>query len=72
MQVTLKFPCKSPVLGGYLHACPCGFFGSREQRQCTCTPPQIQRYRARLSGPLLDRIDIHLEVPGVTFALLPH
>jgi magnesium chelatase family protein len=41
--------------------CPCGFFLD-EQRQCHCTPLQIQRYLSKISGPLLDRIDIHLEV----------
>ncbi|WP_255433388.1 ATP-binding protein [Brevibacillus sp. LEMMJ03] len=69
MQVTLKFPCESQFLGCYLHACPCGFYGSRDQRECTCTPQQIQKYRAKLSGPLLDRIDLHLEVPRVPVTL---
>ena len=45
------------------HGCPCSFLGS--EKDCLCTPSQIQRYRSRLSGPLLDRIDIHLEVPAV-------
>ncbi len=58
------------LLIGSLNPCPCGFFGSRDQQACTCTPQQIQRYRARLSGPLLDRIDIHLEVPRVPVELL--
>jgi magnesium chelatase family protein len=69
MQVTLKFPCESQFLGCYLHACPCGFYGSRDQRECTCTPQQIQKYRSKLSGPLLDRIDLHLEVPRVPVTL---
>ncbi|NGQ97503.1 ATP-binding protein [Brevibacillus sp. SYP-B805] len=54
----------------FLHACPCGFYGSRDQRECTCSPQQIQKYRAKLSGPLLDRIDLHLEVPRVPVQLL--
>ncbi len=45
------------------HPCPCSFLGS--EKDCLCTPSQIQRYRSKLSGPLLDRIDIHLEVPAV-------
>ncbi|MEM2963756.1 MAG: ATP-binding protein [Candidatus Anstonellales archaeon] len=46
--------------------CPCGYFGD-SRHQCTCTPSQIHRYRQRVSGPLLDRIDIHVEVPAVPY-----
>ncbi len=49
-----------------MNPCPCGFF-SDPQRECTCMLPQIQRYRARVSGPLLDRIDIQVEVPSVKY-----
>ena len=45
---------------------PCGFLGDTK-RECTCSTLQIQRYRAKISGPLLDRIDIHLEVPAVPY-----
>ena len=45
---------------------PCGFLGD-VKRECTCSPLQIQRYRAKVSGPLLDRIDLHLEVPAVPY-----
>jgi len=48
------------------HACPCGYYGD-PVRECTCTPHQVQRYIARLSGPLLDRIDLHVEVPRVPY-----
>ncbi|MCK9909519.1 ATP-binding protein, partial [Microbacteriaceae bacterium K1510] len=58
------------LLIGSLNPCPCGFYGSRDQRECSCTPQQIQKYRSRLSGPLLDRIDLHLEVPRVSVDLL--
>ncbi|GAA4713045.1 YifB family Mg chelatase-like AAA ATPase [Brevibacillus fulvus] len=59
------FPARFLLIAS-LNPCPCGFYGTYdEQRLCTCTPQQIQKYRARLSGPLLDRIDIHLEVPRV-------
>jgi magnesium chelatase family protein len=47
-----------------MHGCPCGYL-HHPTRECHCTPPQIQRYAARISGPLLDRIDIHLDVPAV-------
>jgi magnesium chelatase family protein len=49
-----------------MNPCQCGFFTDRT-RECLCTPAQIQRYRAKVSGPLLDRIDIHIEVPTVPF-----
>ena len=47
--------------------CPCGYF-TDPQRECTCTPGQIHKYKSRVSGPLLDRIDIHIEVPGLKYA----
>ena len=46
--------------------CQCGFYGD-QQRGCTCTPPLIQRYLSRISGPLLDRIDLHIQVPAVKY-----
>ncbi len=46
--------------------CPCGY-RSDPRRSCNCTPPQVERYMGRISGPLLDRIDIHIEVPAVPF-----
>jgi len=49
--------------------CPCGFYGSGSRR-CRCTPGQVERYISRISGPLVDRIDIHVEVPAVTFSKL--
>ena len=49
-----------------MNPCPCGFRGD-PGRQCNCSPVQIERYLARISGPLLDRIDIHVEVPAVPF-----
>jgi magnesium chelatase family protein len=54
------------MLVAAMNPCPCGYFSDRS-RPCVCTPTQIQRYRARVSGPLLDRIDLHLEVPAVPF-----
>src|SRR4030042_1745001 len=46
--------------------CPCGFFGD-PKRACRCTPNQVNHYRSRISGPLLDRIDLHIPVPAVAF-----
>ncbi|HHX50612.1 MAG TPA: ATP-binding protein [Clostridia bacterium] len=54
--------------GYYLHGCPCGNYLGDGERECTCTPYQIQRYRHRLSGPLLDRIDLQIEVPALKYA----
>jgi len=50
----------------YMHACPCGFHGDAT-RECRCSPGIIQRYLAKVSGPLLDRIDLHIEVPAVPY-----
>jgi magnesium chelatase family protein len=52
--------------GSVKHGCPCGFLGD-PKRNCTCSHLQIQRYRSKISGPLMDRIDIHMEVPSVKF-----
>jgi len=60
---SLNFPARFMLVGA-MNPCPCGFLGDRS-RPCTCSPLQIQRYRSRLSGPLLDRIDMHIEVPAV-------
>lgn len=49
--------------------CPCGFYGS-DNRRCRCSPGQIERYMSKISGPLIDRIDIHIDVPSVTFGKL--
>jgi magnesium chelatase family protein len=59
---SLRFPADFMLVSA-MNPCPCSFLGS--EKDCLCTPSQIQRYRSRLSGPLLDRIDIHLEVPAV-------
>lgn len=49
-----------------MNPCPCGFYGD-QNKDCSCSPMQIQRYRSKVSGPLLDRIDIHVEVPSVKY-----
>jgi magnesium chelatase family protein len=62
---SITYPA-SFMLVAAMNPCPCGFLGD-PKRECVCTYPQIQRYRSRISGPLLDRIDIHVEVPPVEY-----
>ena len=57
------FPARFQMVAA-MNPCPCGFLGST-QRTCRCTPDQVSRYQAKLSGPLLDRIDLHVEVPAL-------
>lgn len=57
------FPARVMLVGA-MNPCPCGFFGD-SRRPCRCTPVEIRRYRSRISGPLLDRIDMHVDVPAV-------
>ncbi|MBR0365790.1 MAG: ATP-binding protein, partial [Clostridia bacterium] len=65
VNATLSYPCNIMLVAA-MNPCPCGNFGN-PKRACTCTPNQIQRYRARISGPLLDRIDIQVEIPHVAY-----
>ena len=62
---SITFPANF-LLVGARNPCPCGYYGD-PQRPCSCTPNQIQRYQSRISGPILDRIDIHVDVPRVDF-----
>ena len=62
---TVTYPA-SFMLCASMNPCPCGHYGSKKRR-CTCTPNDIRKYRARISGPLLDRIDIQVEVDGVAY-----
>jgi magnesium chelatase family protein len=59
------FPARF-VLVAAMNSCPCGYLGD-PRHACKCQPPQIERYMGKISGPLLDRIDLHIEVPGVPF-----
>ena len=54
------------MLAAAMNPCPCGY-RTDPNNECSCTTPQIQRYLSKISGPLLDRIDIHIEVPAVRF-----
>ena len=60
---SLTFPAEFMLVAA-MNPCPCGHYGDL-RRECRCSPVQVQKYRSRLSGPLLDRIDIHVEVPAM-------
>ncbi|MEC9460623.1 MAG: YifB family Mg chelatase-like AAA ATPase, partial [SAR324 cluster bacterium] len=72
--MSLEFPCKFMLLAS-MNSCSCGYYGAptgqgENSRECNCPTQQIQKYRAKISGPLLDRIDIHLTVPAVEYEKL--
>ena len=72
--MSLEFPCDFMLLAS-MNPCPCGYHGApsgqgENRRECNCAPQLIQKYRAKISGPLLDRIDIHLTVPAVAYEKL--
>ena len=62
---SVTFPSEFMLVSA-MNPCPCGYFGDLK-RECRCSPVQVQRYRQRISGPLLDRIDLHIEVPAVEY-----
>jgi magnesium chelatase family protein len=62
---SLTYPARFMLVAA-MNPCPCGYY-SDPNNECTCTIPQIQRYRSKISGPLMDRIDIHIEVPAVKY-----
>ncbi len=63
--MSLSFPARFMLVAA-MNPCPCGYFNDRS-RECHCTPMIIQRYVSKISGPLLDRIDIHIDVPSVNY-----
>jgi magnesium chelatase family protein len=64
-SMSLTFPARF-MLAAAMNPCPCGYHGSG-QRECPCSPTMIQRYVSKISGPLMDRIDIHIDVPAVNY-----
>ena len=67
-QYTVEYPCSFMLIAS-MNPCPCGYYGD-PTHHCVCTPGQISRYLSKISGPLLDRIDIHCEIQAVPFAQL--
>ena len=68
VNATLTYPANAMLIAS-MNPCPCGYYGSKD-KECTCTNSSIERYMGRISGPLLDRIDIHIEVTPVKYQKL--
>ncbi len=68
-QGTLSYPAHFTLVAA-MNPCPCGFYGVPEVKDCICTPAQLNRYRKKISGPLLDRIDLYVDVAPVKFEKL--
>ena len=66
IENTVEYPANFTLIAS-MNPCPCGNFGNKE-KECKCTPQQIHKYLSKLSGPLMDRIDIHIEVDNVKFS----
>ena len=65
VNATLTYPCNFQFISS-MNPCPCGYFGSSD-KECTCREDQITKYMGKISGPLLDRIDLHIEVTPVAY-----
>ena len=68
LNSSVTYPCNFMFIAS-MNPCPCGYYGSSE-KECTCKDFQIKKYINKISGPLLDRIDIHIEVQGVKYSKL--
>lgn len=68
VHAALTYPANITLVAS-MNPCPCGFLGDRK-KECLCTPGQVQRYLGKISGPLLDRIDLHIEVPRIDYSEL--
>ncbi len=68
IQASFSYPCNFMLIAS-MNPCPCGYYGSKE-KECNCTQEQIKKYIGKISGPLLDRIDLHIEVSGVRYEKL--
>ena len=66
--IALTYPARFMLVGA-MNPCPCGYSGD-PVRPCTCPPRAVMKYRSRISGPILDRIDLHIEVPSVKYEQL--
>ena len=67
MIIEIRVLPSETMLVASMNPCKCGYYGD-PKHECTCTPPQIQKYMSKISGPMLDRIDIHVEVPSVSYS----
>ena len=68
LNMSITYPCNF-IFVASMNPCPCGYYGSND-KECNCKPDQIKKYRNRISGPLLDRIDLHIEVESVKYEKL--
>ena len=68
LNASITYPCNFMLIAS-MNPCPCGYYGSND-KECCCKPDQIKKYRNKISGPLLDRIDLHIEVNGVKYEKL--
>jgi len=68
VQAALTYPCNFMLIAS-MNPCPCGYYGSKE-KECNCSREQIRNYMGKISGPLLDRIDIHIEVSSIKYEKL--
>lgn len=67
-SASIRYPARVMLVAA-MNPCPCGYYGDRTH-ECLCTPHQVRRYRGRLSGPLMDRLDLHVDVPPVSVQAL--